>query len=248
MSRWINASTNACAAGGGTLTGDSGTKTTIPVATFVPRIVVPILGTQPASKQTAWSCPANTARSSALFGATIPSERDSDGIAINSCPANGRRSSTNLTFSSSGRKRLSVRRRSFFSACRTRSLASCARRLFSLRRSVSTRPALDETMSSPKTPPKTIAVAISPSTVRCGHIRSKTLCGRNRDRAAKISIPSPAITIAVQIRSHTESRSDQSSSALRMAVFGIPRRRRRSLGLIEIAIWVGRAALVWVIL
>ncbi len=118
---------------------------------------------------------------------------------------------------------------------------------FSARSAVSTLPDMEDTTSSPKTPPKTNALESSPSTVKCGHIRSKTSCGRNRANASKISIPSPNTTMAVQIRSHTDRSSDHFSSALRMAVFGIPRRRRRSFGLIEVIIWGLGGLLVFVI-
>ncbi len=249
ISRWISASTSAWADAGGTLGLDSGVggikTTTPPGPTFRP-LIDPRLGIQPASEQIAWSCPANKARSNALFGGTIPSKGDWDVVAINSCPANGRRSSTSLTFSSSGRKRLSVRLRSFFSACKTRSLASCTSRLFSSRKDVSTRPDIDPMTTSATTPMVTSASPKSLVLCRCGNSPRYADVGKNRARLEVSSIIRPIATVTVAACSHAERESAQASKLFLISVFGIPRRRRRSFGLIPLATCAFWALVFWI--
>ena len=187
----------------------------------------------------------------------------------NFCPANGDTANINNDSSSESNFRSNVRRLNEASSLIRSSLASAAARsalaarssafaarssvsditlAFSSRRAVSILPTLDATTSSPKTPTKTIASPMSPSHDECGHMRSKILCGRNRSIRTNTSTARPPRTTAVQNRSQRERPSDQFSSSLRMSVFGIPRRRRRSLGLIEFVVWGLTFVLVFAVL
>lgn len=69
--------------------------------------------------------------------------------------------------------------------------------------------------------------------------------GRNRPISGRYSIINPKTTVAVKNSSHDDNLSDQSSNALRIASFGISRRRRRSLGRITIAVWALGLLVVW---
>lgn len=128
--------------------------------------------------------------------------------------------------------------------CSNRSFDLAMTELLSSRRSVSTLDARTSIHNSPATP----TITRNPP-----HCRSCSLCcwitetndlttGINLKKyvtSGRYSITRPSTTAAVNPSVQWESRSDQSSSALRIALssFIIPRRRRRSFGLITLTVW-----------
>ncbi len=125
----------------------------------------------------------------------------------------------------------------------------------SSRKSLSTWPSRLAIQSSPRTPTTTMNPPNSCSGSLCVCSTTKTAWDRMPRKLAASgtnSIASPPTTIALKNRFQKDRRSDQRSNSFLIASFGIPFRRRRSLGRIEIGItigvWIGCALAVWIIL
>ena len=135
------------------------------------------------------------------------------------------------------------------SALAARSLVSDIALLLSSRSAVSTLEARYSINSSPATPKNTSNSPRSWSWSMWGLMEAYRGAGENLDNWAKRPTPNPNTTVEMYPRSHRDRRSDHSSNPLiiSLGVFGIPRRTRRSFGLIEGVIWGLGALLVFVI-